>query len=152
LVALESGAGFAPAIETLKQSGAVEVPAVLAEVAETGLPTLSDLTSSFPDAARSALAAARSSADPETESGGLGSLFARQLGVRSVVPREGNDPDAILSRMEAAVKDGNISGALAEMEALPDAAKAPLADWAAQANLRSSALQEAQALATSLNS
>lgn len=152
LVALESGAGFTPAIETLTQSGAVEVPAVLAEVSEKGLPTLSDLTSSFPAVARDALAAARAGAEPEAGGGGLGSLFARQLGVRSVMPREGNDPDAILSRMEAAVKDGNISEALAEMEALPDSAKASLAEWAAQANLRGSALQEAQALATSLNS
>jgi hypothetical protein len=50
------------------------------------------------------------------------------------------------------VDEGRISDALEIADALPEGAKAPLAEWMAQANLRLSAAREAEALATSLNS
>ena len=88
----------------------------------------------------------------EETGGGVTSFLTRQLGVRSVAPREGDDADAILSRVGAAIDAGRISDALAEADTLPDGAKAPLADWMEQANLRLSAAREAEALASSLNS
>jgi hypothetical protein len=51
------------------------------------------------------------------------------LNARSLEPREGDDPDAVLSRVEAAARAGDIAAALAEIEALPEVAREPLADW-----------------------
>lgn len=148
LVALENGAAFDDELAEIEANSDAALPEALAQVASTGSPTIGSLSEAYPAAAREALAAARS----QDTGGGLGSFLTRQLGARSVTPQEGNDPDAILSRMEAAVKEGRIADALADMEGLPDAAKAPLADWAAQANLRLTVAREAETLATSLNS
>jgi hypothetical protein len=71
--------------------------------------------------------------------------------VRSLLPREGDDPDAVLSRVEAAVGDGRLSDALAEIELLPDVAKDKLSDWAAQVTRRKEAVAAAEALADTLN-
>lgn len=148
LVALDSGAAFEDALADVQANTDIAMPEALAQTAAEGVPTLSSLTDSFPAAARAALAAVRS----EDSGGGVGSFLTKQLGIRSVEPREGDDPDAVLSRVEAAVSEGRIADALAQAEVLPDAAKAPLADWMAQANLRLSAAREAEALANSLNS
>jgi hypothetical protein len=148
LVALESGAPFADALAEVEANTDVTIPEVLAQSAADGLPTVAALGDSYPEAARAALAAVRS----EETGGGVTSFLTRQLGVRSVAPREGDDADAILSRVGAAIDAGRISDALAEADTLPDGAKAPLADWMEQANLRLSAAREAEALASSLNS
>ncbi len=148
LVALDSGASFEDALADVQANSDIAIPEALATTAADGVPTLASLSEAYPDAARAALAAVRS----EDTGGGIGSFFTKQLGVRSVAPREGDDPDAVLSRVEAAVGEGRIADALALADMLPDAAKAPLADWMARANLRLSAAREAEALATSLNS
>ena len=148
LVALDSGSPFEDALADVQANTDIAVPEALAQTASSGVPTLSALSETYPDAARAALAAVRS----EETGGGVASFFAKQLGARSVAPREGDDPDAVLSRVEAALGEGRVSDALAQADALPDVAKAPLADWMAQANLRLNAAREAEALATSLNS
>ena len=148
LVALDSGSPFEDALADVQANSDVAVPEALAQTAASGVPTLATLSETYPDAARAALAAVRR----EETGGGVASFFAKQLGARSVAPREGDDPDAVLSRVEAALGEGRISDALAQADVLPDAAKAPLADWMAQANLRLNAAREAEALATSLNS
>lgn len=148
LVALDSGSPFADALADVEANSDVALSEALAQTASEGVPTIAALSASYPDAAREALALSRS----ETPETGVGGFLSRQLGVRSVAPREGDDPDAILSRMEAAVKEGRLSDALAEMDGLPDAAKAPLAAWADAARLRLTAIGDAEALATSLNS
>lgn len=65
----------------------------------------------------------------------LTNFLRAQTGIRSVAPREGDDPDAVLSRANAEVEAGQIGAALDEIQALPDAAKsAPsMADWIAGA-------------------
>ena len=90
--------------------------------------------------------AARGAAD----TGGVGSFFQRQLGARSVTPREGDDPDAVLSRIEAAVKAGDLSTALTEAEALPPEAQDAMGDWLSQATTRNDAVTAAKALADTL--
>lgn len=148
LVALESGAPFADALAEVEANTDIEIPEALAQSAAEGVPTLASISEGYPEAARAVLAAVRS----EDTGGGVTSFFTRQLGVRSVAPREGDDPDAILSRVGAAVSEGRIADALSQADALPEGAKSPLADWMAQAQLRLSAAREAEALATSLNS
>src|SRR6056297_2720447 len=148
MTALDTGEPFEAALADLRETGA-DVPAALAEAAEGGVPTQSALTERFPEAARAALATVRR-ADGGTASG-VGGFFKSQLGIRSLEPREGDDPDAVLSRAEAAVRDGRLGDALAEIETLPDGARAALSDWAAEAGRRSAALSAANALADTLN-
>jgi hypothetical protein len=110
---------------------------------------LSTLQAEFPDLARSALNAARASGAGEGQQG-IGGFLTRSLGVRSVAPREGSDPDAVLSRAEAALKSGDLDATLTELDTLPEEAQAVLADWRAAADARVSARAAADALAQRL--
>jgi hypothetical protein len=145
--AVDSGAPFTAALSDLEQTGQTEIPEELRNVAETGVTPLATLQSEIPDAARSALAAARL----QDNGGGLGSFFQRQLGLRSIEPREGSDPDAVLSRIEAAVRAGRLGDALAEAETLPEGARAALGPWIEQARMRHDAVTAANVLAERLS-
>ncbi len=134
--AMESGEGYADAVSVLSSNG-VDVPPALADNANNGVPTLGSLIESFPEASRAALSEARSTAmDGSDGVGRVASFFADQLGARSVAPRDGDDPDAILSRAEALVRSGDIAAALDELAGLPDVAQAALTDWQARAETR----------------
>ncbi|MFK7868232.1 MAG: COG4223 family protein [Roseobacter sp.] len=148
---VETGGTYADAIAALEDVTPVEVPQALRDAAETGVITLAELQGSFPDAARSALAASRAEI-PESEVEGVTGFIRRQLSVRSVVPREGDGADAVLSRAEAAVRGGSLSEALTELDALPDTARAAMQDWLDQAQTRNAVQQAAADLAGSLAS
>ena len=148
--ALETGAGFASAVDVLSENG-VEVPEAVVATSQDGIATLGSLIETFPDAARAALVAART---VETE-GAQGanrvtSFFANQLGARSVAPREGDDPDAILSRSEAALRSGDLGTAITELTALPEVAQSAMADWQSRAQTRLEAKTAADALVQQL--
>lgn len=147
LTALDSGAPFAAALADLQATG-VTAPEALTAVADTGVTSLLDLQESFPDAARAALSASRTVSG---EGGGFSGFLRNQLGARSLEPREGNDPDAVLSRAEAALRDGRLTDALAEIEALPEEGRAELSDWAGRAAKRLAAVNAAQSLSETLN-
>ena len=140
--ALDAGTGFADAAETLTGAG-VALPPILAQSAETGIATRAELIDSFPEAARAALAVARK----DDTAGGIGSFLKTQFGARSLEPRDGDDADAVLSRAEAAVREGRLADALAEIDALPEPARAEMSDWLARANQRREALAAAETLA-----
>ena len=139
--ALDTGEGFEAAAATLAEQG-VELPPVLSENAAEGIPTLAALQQEFPPLARSAIASA-----PAAEDAGAAGFLRRQLGVRSLEAREGDDADAVLSRAEAALREGDLDTALAEMEALDEGTRAALDDWSARARLRAEARAAADTLA-----
>ncbi|WP_212733849.1 COG4223 family protein [Sulfitobacter sabulilitoris] len=147
--AVDSGKPYAPALADLSQTGQVDVPQELAGAADTGVPTLNALVERFPDAARAALAAARTAGEGQDESG-LAGFLKQQLGARSVTPREGSDTDAILSRAEPALRDGRLSDALAELDALSDPARAAMSDWLSDAHARQDVQNAAETLAQRL--
>lgn len=146
VTALDAGTGYTEALNDLTAAN-VEVPTVLLEQADTGAPTLAALQADFPELARDALRAARQAQNP----GGIGGFFETQLGLRSLQPREGDDPDAILSRAEAALRDGRLPETLAEIARLPQEAATVLADWQARAQMRVTLTDAARNLAQSLN-
>jgi hypothetical protein len=148
--ALDTGAPMAAAITELEDVMGAPAPDGLAAVAE-GVPTLAKLQGDFPPAARQALANARSEGASGESTGAFGSFLREQLNVRSVAPREGDDADAILSRAEAALKEGQLETALAEVANLPEIAAGPLAGWVNQAQARADALVAANEISTSLN-
>ncbi|MBC9247316.1 hypothetical protein H4P12_11485 [Paracoccus sp. 11-3] len=142
--ALDRGLQPDEARQTMEGVGIETPDALNREIASLGT-----LQSEFPDAVRAALRAALR----EESASGQGNVFTNflraQTGARSVEPREGNDPDAILSRANAEVEAGRIGNALTEMEALPDVAKNAqlMAEWTAKAT----AYRDAQAALSSLS-
>jgi hypothetical protein len=144
--ALDTGTGFADAASNLQATG-ITLPPDLMQVATDGVATRNDLAQAFPEAARAALAVARKAEG----GGGLGGFLKTQLGARSLEPREGDDPDAVLSRAEAAVNDGRLGDAVSELEALPEQARVEMTDWLSRAASRLAALRAADALASELN-
>lgn len=131
--AVKNGQPYADSLTALGASG---VPDALAAHAATGLPGLAQLTESFPEAARLALEASLRA----DEGGGFGdralSLLRVTTGQRSLTPQEGPDPDAVLSRAEAAVQAGDMPVALSELQGLPPEGQAAMAPWVAQAQAR----------------
>lgn len=144
--ALDSGSGYSDALGDLQDTD-LEVPQALVERADNGVATLAALQTSFPDAARDALRAARQ----EAGGTGISGFLQTQLGVRSLEPREGNDADAILSRAESALRAGRLSDALAEVQSLTGAPQAEMAEWQGQAETRLATVAAAQDLAQTLN-
>lgn len=137
--ALDSGAALDPALADLKATG-VEIQPALAEQSQ-GVPTEAALREAFAPAARDALSVSLK----ETVEGGawdrLGAFVRSQTGARSLSPRAGDDPDAVLSRAEAALKAGDLALAVAEIEALPPDGQARMAEWVALAQRRMDAVE-----------
>ena len=148
--ALDSGIGFAAELGILREMGELEPPPSLASAADDGVPTLGELTDAFPEVAREALDAATLEAVDSGDIGPLRAFLRTQLGLRSLEPREGESPDAVLSRAEAAARADDLDTALTEIAALPEAGRARFADWIALAELRRDALDAAAALAAQL--
>lgn len=145
--ALDAGQPFETDLAAFAETGISEVPAALSDVAADGVTTLGTLQVDVADAARTGLAAARTG---ESATSGLGGFFERQLGVRSLEAREGDDPDAVLSRVVAMMKNGDLEKALTEAELLPDAAREAMSGWLNNAQARVNALTAAADLSASL--
>ena len=143
--ALAADRPIIPALEELAAAG-VELPADLTGITEP--PSQAELEAAFPEAARRALAAALRAEAGDEGFGDRALAFLRaQSGARSLTPREGDDADAILSRAEAALRAGDLDGALAEIGALPDPARAEMADWVERAEARDAVADAVAALA-----
>jgi hypothetical protein len=140
--ALESGEPYAEDLAALGEPA----PDALAAPADDGVPTLSALAEGFPAVARSALDAAIRTDAGDGAMDRLTAFLRVQTGARSLEPREGSDPDAVLSRAEAAVRSGDLAAALSELSALPEAGQAEMAGWAQAARTRLAALEAAQGL------
>ena len=145
--AIDAGEPFSDQLNQLKKTKLVEVPKTLTAFANQGVSTLAMLQSTISDAARNSLAVARDA----TQDNGLKGFFERQLAVRSITSREGTDPDAILSRVEAAMQSGNIEAALKEIKTLPLPAQNAMNTWAVKAQARYEVVAAANALAGKLS-
>jgi hypothetical protein len=148
--ALESGAPIGAALGDLEAATGSPAPEALV-AAQDGVPTLASLQEQFPEAARAALATARTEGVAGEDTSGLVAFLRNQFDVRSTAPREGNDTDAVLSRAEAAVRTGRLSDALAEISALPEVARAAMSDWLDQAEARASAVAAADILFSTIS-
>ena len=144
--AVESGAPFGPELAALGP----DMPPLLSQAAETGVPSLATLQDSFAEAARAALEAALRADMGDSWTDRAMSFFRTQTGARSLTPREGSDPDAILSRAEAALAKGDLVATLAELDTLPEVARAAMADWRSTADQRLSAITALRELADTI--
>ncbi|MBC6436908.1 MAG: hypothetical protein GDA52_01935 [Rhodobacteraceae bacterium] len=149
--AVAAGIPFSSVLATIAESGGVVVPDVLTVIAETGVPTLEGLQADFPAVARAALPVAlRESAGEDTPNRAIAFLRGH-VGGRSLKPREGDDPDAVLSRAGAAVAAGDIAFALAEVAALPEGARDQMATWITDAETRLSATEALDTFSATLD-
>jgi hypothetical protein len=144
VAALENGTAFAQPLDELV-AGGVTVPEALVTAAE-GLPTLLALQDAFADPARAALEASLRADMGEGAMERLATFLRSTTGARSLTPREGTDPDAVLSRAEGHLRAGDIAASLAELGGLPEPGQAAMADWVATATRRLAAQEAAAAL------
>ncbi len=100
----------------------------LADYAQKGVPTQTQLTTRFADL-RNRMAEA---VMPKGESGTLDRLFSSAKSLVKVKPIgaiEGSSIDAVLSRIGASLSSGALADANSEWQSLPDVAKAVSAEW-----------------------
>jgi hypothetical protein len=146
--ALDTGAPFDAALGDL--GSGIAVPEALSAIAADGVPTLTALQADFPDAARAALAIARSEGLAGEDGGGISGFLRNQFDIRSVTPQEGAAADAILSRAEDALRQNHLSDAMAEVATLPEVVRAEMAGWTSAAETRAAALAAVEGLSQSL--
>ncbi len=152
LAALDTGGKpFDTALLELTQATGTDAPAALTQVAADGVPGLGALREAFPEAARVAIDADIRASVEDGSLNRMEAFMRTQLGTRSLAPKEGDDADAVLSRAEAALKQGDLATVFSELDQLPEAAQPALAEWRQQAEARADALAAGAALADQLN-
>lgn len=128
--AIDRGSAFATELEAYASvAGEDETVAQLRDFAASGVPTVTQLSDGFAAVANRIVATGQG-LDQNASLGDRLMSSARSLvQVRPVGEAEGDTPGAIAARVETRLKDGNLEGALAEWETLPDPAKAASADF-----------------------
>ena len=126
-----SGADLADTLDQLRDQN-VSIPPVL-ETHSNGISSLNGLRASFPDAARATLTKEIERQAEAGEISGLQAFMKKQLGARSVEPKEGTDPDAILARAEAELAAGNLDAAVNELSSLQELGADELQNWISRA-------------------
>ena len=135
--AIERGDSYARELESAKRAagGALDLTA-LDRSSATGVPPLGALVQEFKHVSAAAL-------DAESTPAEASVLDRLMAGARSVVrvrktqyAPEDASAEAVLARMEAALKDGNLGEALAQGKRLPPKAAAAVAGWLSRLEAR----------------
>ncbi|MDD9921146.1 MAG: hypothetical protein OXQ92_02540 [Boseongicola sp.] len=142
--ALENGTPFAEPLGELEGP-----PEALASVADSGVTTLGALQEEFPVLARTALGEAQELPENASTGDRVTAFLRRHTNARSLSPKDGDDVDAILSRAEAALGQGEIGAAIAEIETLPPESMNVFSSWVNSAQKREQAVSALSALAAS---
>lgn len=133
--ALELGESYTDAAARIR-AGGHELPDSLRAHESSGIPTLETLQQEFPAAARAALRVSLTETPAASPLDRIGNFLRAQTGARSIAPRDGDDPDAVLSRVGAAMEAGQVDAALEEVQMLPQAAQDAMSGWIAAASAR----------------
>lgn len=150
--AIDRGLPFMAELETYAAVAPdAEEIAALRGMAASGVPTRADLAIELSQTAGAIIAAAKPS---NPDAGLIQNLIDSAMGlveVRPIGAVDGEGADAIVARMEAALKSGDLGKALAEFATLPEPSKAAGAQIAGkiQARLQADALID-KALASAL--
>ena len=126
----------------------LKAPEILRNLSETGIPTMKDLSESFPKFARMALSADRN--EQETEDFKFLTFLKSQFQARSTIPRQGSDPDAVLSRSEAFLKINDLEKSLFELTQLDGIALKVMEPWRISAENRINSLLAVEQLVQSI--
>lgn len=126
----------------------MKAPVILKNVSETGIPTMKNLSESFPKFARLALTADRN--EQETANFKILTFLKSQFQARSTKPRQGPETDAVLSRSEAFLKSNELEKSLFELTQLDDTALKVMKPWRTAAEKRIEALLAVEQLVQSI--
>ena len=148
--ALAAGQPFAEPLDRLAAHPGATIPAGLEAAAPTGVATLAELRDSYADAAHAAIRAGILASAGEGPLARSRAFLTAQVASRSLTPRQGMDPDAVLSRMEDNLRNDDLDGALAEADDLPSDAAAAMSSWLDAARLRVGAVDGLAELTASL--
>ncbi len=139
---VESGLGYQTILAELSRFTDLSLSPAIVDNAESGVASLKFLQNQFPAAARTALKKIRNEEVVSENQGVVWSFIKAQLGFRSLTPQMGISADAVLSRAQAAVSDGDIGAALIEIKTLTDVGQSALKDWSLAAESRIRVLEE----------
>ena len=142
------GTPYKTSLDNIELILGLKAPDILRNLAETGIPTMKNLTESFPEFSRLALSADRNV--KETENFKLLTFLKSQLQARSTIPRQGSDPDAVLSRSEAFLKSNDLEKSLFELTQLDGIASKVMEPWRISAENRIESLLAVEQLVKSI--
>jgi len=146
--AVVGGASYSAELAQAKSLGADEATlALLAPFASSGLPSAASLAQEL----RALIPAMVKATGVQAPKGGflerLEANASRLVRVTPVDAPPGDDPSAVMARIELASARSDIPAALADLGKLSEAARAPAHAWIAKAKARQTALDAANALA-----
>ncbi|MBO6640149.1 MAG: hypothetical protein JJ920_10620 [Roseitalea sp.] len=137
--AIDRGSAFMTELEAYASvAGEDETVTQLRDFAASGVPTLTQLADGFGPIANRIVATGQGLDENASLGDRLMSSARSLVQVRPVGEAEGDTPGAIAARVETRLKGGNLDGALAEWETLPDPAKAASADFMDRVRARQS--------------
>lgn len=135
--AVERGQPFAAEMKSVAALGLpTEAIRSLEPQAERGLPTSAILAQRFSTLAPALLRAAPSRAADGSLLDRLTATAQNLVRVRPVGEAAGDDVPTVVARAEAKLRRGDIAGALADIDRLPEPVRALTASWAAEARSR----------------
>ena len=125
--ALNFGGPYKLALEEVSKKE-IQIPKVLLDNSE-GVVTMNYLKTNFPTVAHASLKASLKQTDESGLGGKLLGFLKSQVTVRSLDAQEGNSINAILSRMQVALNNDDLSEAIRQSSDLNGAAKSEIKDW-----------------------
>ena len=125
--ALNFGGPYKLALEEISKKE-IQIPKVLLDNSE-GVVTMNYLKTNFPTVAHASLKASLKQTDESGLGGKLLGFLKSQVTVRSLDAQEGNSINAILSRMQAALNNDDLSEVIRQSSDLNGAAKSEIKDW-----------------------
>ena len=125
--ALNFGGPYKLALEEISKKE-IQIPKVLLDNSE-GVVTMNYLKTNFPTVAHASLKASLKQSDESGLGGKLLGFLKSQVTVRSLDAQEGNSINAILSRMQVALNNDDLSEAIRQSSDLNGAAKSEIKDW-----------------------
>ena len=125
--ALNFGGPYKLALEEISKKE-IQIPKVLLDNSE-GVVTMNYLKTNFPTVAHASLKASLKQSDETGLGGKLLGFLKSQVTVRSLDAQEGNSVNAILSRMQVALNNDDLSEVIRQSSDLNGAAKSEIKDW-----------------------
>ncbi len=125
---------------TVEDAELAAVIAPLERRAPAGLPSITELQAGFPEVARR-IAAIELGEEGEGWSAGVLRRLSEAVNLRPVGLVEGDHPTAVAARAEVKLNDGDLAGALEELNTLSGAAAEAAAAWRSDAEARIAANQ-----------
>ena len=128
--AITTGLPFQKTLTDYETASGREAPSIIKIWAKTGVSTQFNLLQTFPEYARKLLQVEHDNHFTDEESGlGISKFLKKFVKTRSTSPKVGTSNDAILSRAEYSLKNGDIEKALKELDRLPLDLQNEMRDW-----------------------